>query len=170
MSRVAIYTRVSTDDQDAENQARQLREWAKSEGHKIVAEHSDVASGARHRESLDDLYDAARDRRFEILAIWSLDRLTRQGPLQTLLYVHRFDRLGVRVFSHQETYLDPGMPFYSSILALIADVAKMERDRLIERTKAGQDRARAQGKHIGRPRGAKDKTKRRRRQSRKGGV
>ena len=98
-SKLAVYTRVSTESQDAENQVLELRAWAFANSHVIVAEYQDVASGARRREQLDDLFDAARRRRFEIVAIWSLDRLTREGPLQTLLYLQRLTAMGVRMYS-----------------------------------------------------------------------
>lgn len=158
--RVATYCRVSTDDQQPENQTAELRRWAEAEGHTVAYEYTEVASGARRREKLDDVFDLARRRRFEILAIWSLDRLTREGPLATLLYIHRLNALGVKVYSHQEPYLDPKLPFYESIIALLADVAKWERDRLSERTKAGLRRAAANGKTLGRPVGRKDTKKR----------
>lgn len=158
--KLALYTRVSTDTQDATNQVLELKAWADRQGHTLVAEYQDVMSGARRREHLDDLFDAARRRKFDLVAIWSLDRLTREGPLQTLLYLQRLTAMGVRVYSHQEPYLDPSLPFYESIVAFLADVARWERARLSERTKAGLARARAQGKILGRPKGAKDGRKR----------
>jgi putative DNA-invertase from lambdoid prophage Rac len=158
--RVVTYCRVSTDDQTPENQTIELRRWAEQQGHTVVREHLDIASGARRREKLDDVFDSARHRHFDILAIWSLDRLTREGPLATLLYVHRLNALGVKVYSHQEPYLDPKLPFYESIIALLADIAKWERDRRSERTKAGLRRALAQGKKLGRPAGARHRGKR----------
>ena len=160
--KVALYTRVSTDQQEAENQVLELKAWAARQDHTIVAEYQDVASGARRRERLDDLFQEARRRRFDLVAIWSLDRLTREGPLATLLYLQRLTAMGVRVFSHQEPYLDPSLPFYESIVAFLADVARWERARQSERTKAGLERARRSGKHLGRPPGSKDKTKRKR--------
>lgn len=159
--RVALYCRVSTEDQDPHNQLRALRAWAEREGYQVVGEYVDIASGARRRERLDDLFDDAKHRRFDIVAIWSLDRLTREGPLATLLYVHRLNALGVKVYSHQEPYLDPRLPFYESIISLLADIARWERERRSERTKAGLVRARAQGKRLGRPPGATDSKKRR---------
>lgn len=158
--RLAIYTRVSTDEQDAANQVLELHQWAQAKGHIIVAEYQDVASGARRREQLDDLFDAARRRRFELVATWSLDRLTREGPLQTLLYLQRLTAMGVHVYSHQEPYLDPALPFYESIVAFLADIARWERQRRSERTIAGMKRAAKEGKRIGRPPGSKDTKKR----------
>ncbi len=158
--RICTYCRVSTEDQHPENQLLELRRWAEQQGHTVTHEYVDFASGARRREKLDDLFEEARHRRFDILAIWSLDRLTREGPLATLLYVHRLNSLGIRVYSHQEPYLDPKLPFYESIISLLADIAKWERDRRSQRTKVGLQRAVAQGKKLGRPRGSRDRRKR----------
>ncbi len=158
--RVVIYCRVSTGEQDTQNQLLVLRRWAEQQGYSITAEYLDIASGARRREKLDDVFDGARRRRFDILAIWSLDRLTREGPLATLLYIHRLNAMGVKVYSHQEPYLDPRLPFYESIIALLADIAKWERQRRSERTKAGLCRAVAVGRTLGRPKGSRDKRKR----------
>ena len=97
------------------------------------------------------------------MAVWSLDRLTREGPLACLLYIQRLTVLGVRLHSLQEAYLNPTLPFYDGIVAFVADIARMERQRLIERIHTGLDRARRAGKHLGRPRGSKDSRKRRRR-------
>jgi DNA invertase Pin-like site-specific DNA recombinase len=124
-----------------------------------VGEYVDFASGARRRERLDDLFDDAHRRSFDIVAIWSLDRLTREGPLATLLYVHRLNALGIKVYSHQEPYLDPRLPFYESIISFLADIARWERGRRSERTKAGLRRAIAQGKRLGRPKGSRDRRK-----------
>ena len=160
MSKVALYCRVSTDTQESDNQLLELRRWAESQGHAVVSEYVDVASGARRRERLDDLFDDARRRRFDLVAIWSLDRLTREGPLATLLYLQRLTTMGIGVYSHQEPYLDPSLPFYESIVAFLADIAKWERARRSERTKAGLQRAVSQGKRLGRPPGKKDSKKR----------
>lgn len=150
MSKVALYLRVSTNDQDPENQVQELRRWAERQGHIIVQEYQDIMSGARRREQLDDLLVEARKGRFDIIAIWSLDRLSREGPLATLLYIQKLSACGVGVYSCQESYLDPGLPFYESIIALLADVARWERQRIVERTLAGLQRARDQGKRLGR--------------------
>jgi DNA invertase Pin-like site-specific DNA recombinase len=160
MSRVALYARVSTDDQSPLNQIVELRRWAEGQGHRVVGEYVDFASGVRRRERLDDLFDDAHHRRFDIVAIWSLDRLTREGPLATLLYVHRLNALGIKVYSDQEPYLDPRLPFYESIISFLADIARWERERRSERTKAGLRRAIAQGRRLGRPKGSRDRRKR----------
>lgn len=158
--KVAVYSRVSTLEQDPTNQVMELRQWVEHQGHEVVAEYVDIASGVRRRERLDDLFDDARHGRFNLVAIWSLDRLTREGPLACLLYLQRLTKLGVKVYSHQEQYLDPRLPFYESIVSFLADIARWERERRSERTKAGMARAKAQGKRLGRPPGRKDSRKR----------
>ncbi|MBI4329746.1 MAG: recombinase family protein [Chloroflexi bacterium] len=158
--RVALYARVSTGGQDVTNQLPVLRQWAGAQGHTVGGEYTDVASGARRRERLDDLFEDARKRKFDIVAIWSLDRLTREGPLATLLYISRLAALGIKTYSHQEPYLDPRLPFYESIVAFLADIAKWERERRSERTRAGLRRAVATGKKLGRPKGSRDRRKR----------
>ena len=115
MSKVALYCRVSTDTQESDNQLLELRQLGESQGHIVVAEYIDIGSGARRRERLDDLFDDARRQRFDLVAIWSLDRLTREGPRATLLYHQRLTVMGIQVCSHQEPYLDPSLPFYESM-------------------------------------------------------
>jgi DNA invertase Pin-like site-specific DNA recombinase len=66
-------------------------------------------------------------------------------------------------FCHQEQ--NPDLRFYKSIVAFMADIAKMEGERLSERTKLGLRRTVSQGKKLGRPKGSKDSTKRKRKRT-----
>ena len=93
-----------------------------------------------------------------VLLVWSLDRFGRSmvGNLQAVL---ELDRIGVQVVSVREPWLDTGGPVRSLLIAIFSWVAEQERLRLIERTKAGLDRARRQGKRIGRPRAPVDVTR-----------
>lgn len=154
--KVALYSRVSTERQDPENQVQALRDWANREGHIVVAEYQDIASGVKRRERLEDLLEEARARRFEVVAIWALDRLTREGTLAMLLQLNRLHQAGIRVYSHQEPYLDPASPFYDVAVAMAATIARYERERMIARTQEGLERARREGKRLGRPPGKKD--------------
>ena len=150
MSRIALYVRVSTASQESEGQVLQLREWAEAQGHTIVKVYQDQESGARRRESLDDLMADAHRGRFDMVAFWKLDRLSREGVLATLLYLDNLNRAGIGIYSHQETFLDPRMPFYSVLVAFVAELARMEREAISERTKMGLERARRAGKRLGR--------------------
>ena len=161
--KVALYVRVSRDDLNADNQLLALRAWASQNSHVIIHEYIDHASGSRRREHLDDLFDDAKKHKFELVAFWSMDRLTREGVLPTLMYIHRLNALGVKTFSFEQPYLNPSLPFYESFVALFADMAKWEREWCRKRTLQGLERARSQGKHLGRPKGTKDSKKRHRR-------
>lgn len=151
--RAAIYTRVSTSEQTADNQLLQLREFAGGRGHEIVAEYSEQVSGGRAErpELARMLADAARGR-FELLLFWSLDRLSRRGVLHTLEILQRLQAAGVKFRSLQQPELDTTGPWGYVIVALFATLAQVERDLLKERTRAGMARARAAGHQIGRPR------------------
>jgi len=94
----------------------------------------------------------ARSRRFDALVVWSVDRFSRGGAGSCFAALGQIDAAGVDFISVKENYLDTSGPFRDVLLAFAATVARMERDRLIERTKAGLARARAQGRVGGRPR------------------
>ena len=89
--------------------------------------------------------------RVHAVAVWALDRLHRSmtGAINTVL---ELDRLGVPVLSVREGWLDTSGPVRPLLVAIFGWVAEQERTRLIERTRAGLDRARRQGKTLGRPR------------------
>ena len=159
MSRVALYSWVSTDTQESDNQLLELRQWAKSQGHTVVSEYVDVASGVHLRERLDDLLDDARCRRVDLVAIWSLDRLPRDSPLATLLYLQRITTIGIRPSRTKNRAWTPPSHFIESIVAFLADIARWERTRRSEGTKLGLQRDKAQGKRLGRPLGKKDSRK-----------
>ena len=87
MMKTAIYARVSTKDgrQDAENQLKQLRTFAATQGWEIVHEYVDKASGKRgDRDHFQKMFTAASKREFDFLLFWSLDRLSREGTVKTL--------------------------------------------------------------------------------------
>ncbi len=152
--RVAIYARVSTKDgrQDNENQLRQLRKFAASQNWEVVHEYVDRASGKRgDREQFRQMFESASRREFDILLFWSLDRLSREGTVETLNHLQRLTGYGVDYRSFTEQYLDSTGIFKEAVIGILAAVAKQERVRLSERTIAGLQRARAQGRVGGRP-------------------
>src|ERR1035438_5620035 len=154
MMKAAIYARVSTKDgkQDTENQLRQLRKFASTQGWTITAEYVDRASGKRSdREQFKKMFEAASRREFDILLFWSLDRLSREGTVETLNHLQRLTGYGVNYRSFTEQYLDSTGLFKEAVVGILAAVAKQERVRLSERTIAGLERARAQGRVGGRP-------------------
>ncbi len=157
MSRVAIYARVSTEDrgQDPENQLAQFRAWCAAAGHQIVTEYVDHASGgkgASGRPRFAAMLADAHKRRFDVLLVWALDRLSREGMVATVGYLQRFAAAGVAFHSYSEPALCSENEMVRDIvLAVMASLAKVERARISERTKAGLTRVRAKGTRLGRP-------------------
>jgi DNA invertase Pin-like site-specific DNA recombinase len=153
--RVALYARVSTKDkgQDCENQLAQLREFAEHQTWTITGEYIDRATGKNSdRDAFKRLFVDASRRRFDLVLFWSLDRFSREGVTETLNHLQRLSAFGVGYRSFTEQYLDSCGMFKDAVLAILAVIAKQERVRLSERTVAGLEKARRQGRVGGRPR------------------
>jgi DNA invertase Pin-like site-specific DNA recombinase len=150
-TRAAIYARVSTGEQHTDNQLIDLRAYAGQRGWQLAEYVDEGISGAsRVRPELARLVKAARRRQFDVLVVWSLDRLGRD--LQHLVgLLNDFHALGIGVISLREG-LDWTTPSGRLQAQLLAMIAEFERARLQERIKAGLARAKAQGKRLGRPR------------------
>ena len=164
--RCAIWARVSTDDQESGNQLAELREWAARRGFEVVIEYvADGASGwtGKHREQLRQALGDARLGRFEILLVWALDRLSREGIEATLSAMRQFADQGVAVWSLKESWTETSDPHVRELIsAIMAWVARMESQRRSERTRAGLARRKAEGLPVGRQPGAKDTLPRKR--------
>jgi DNA invertase Pin-like site-specific DNA recombinase len=151
--RIAIYARVSTDKQDTENQGLQLRDFATKQTWSIVREYVDYESGSKaDREQFQRMLADAARRKFDLVLFWSLDRLSREGALKTLQYLNQLESYGVGFRSFTEQYLDSTGLFRDAVISILATVARQERIRRAERTKAGLARVRAAGRVLGRPR------------------
>lgn len=156
--RVAIYARVSTDNkgQNPENQLRELRAWCAHAGHSIVREYIDFESGrkgADKRKQFAALFNDAAKRRFDCVLFWALDRFSREGMAQTIAHLQRLNSYGVKFQSYTEPHLSTDNELVRNVLlALLSSLAKVEAQKISERTKAGVARARAKGTKIGRPR------------------
>ena len=155
--RALIYSRVSTQDQDAQNQVAQLKGYADAQGWEVVDAITDTCSGstsATERAGLSKVLTLAHQRRFDIILFWSLDRFSREGSRKTIGYLTELEQFGVGWHSFTEPYISTLGVFSDAIIALLSALAKQERLRIGERTKAGLERARANGKTLGRPRTA----------------
>jgi len=151
--RVAVYLRVSTDKQETENQAVQLREFAARQNWQIVREYCDVESGSKaDRVEFKKMFEDASRRKFDLVLFWALDRLSREGVLQTLTYLNRLESYGIGFRSYTEQFFDSCGPFKDAVISIMATLAKQERVKRSERTKAGLARVKASGKSLGRPR------------------
>lgn len=153
--KISLYARVSTKDkgQETENQLVQLREFAAKQGWHITREYVDrETGGTSDRAQFQAMFAEASRRKFELVLFWSLDRLSREGVLETLQHLNRLTACGVGYKSFTEQYLDSCGIFKDAVIGILAVVAKQERVRLSERTKAGLAIARSKGRQIGRPR------------------
>lgn len=152
--RAAIYARVSTNDarQDPENQLAELRRFAAANGWEVFREYIDYESGGSpQRAEFRRLFDDARRRQFDVVVFWALDRFSREGAFPTLQRLNELTSYGVQFRSYSEQYLDSCGIFGEAVISILAVIAKQERQRISDRTRAGLDRARAAGKRLGRP-------------------
>ncbi len=151
--RAAIYARVSTvAGQSPEMQLDVLREHAARRGFDVVDEFVDHgASGARERRpELDRVMTAARRREVDIVLVYRFDRFAR-SVRHLVSALDEFDALGVEFISYGESF-DTTTPIGRAMFSIVAALAELERSILVERSAEGQRRARARGKHVGRPR------------------
>jgi DNA invertase Pin-like site-specific DNA recombinase len=138
MKKVAIYARISTDKQESENQLSELRSFCKRSEYEIHGEYVDVITGSTaDRNRFKDLLSDAHKRKFDMVLFWSLDRFSREGSRKTLELLTTLESYGVSFKSYTEQYVDTAGIFKDAIIALLAALAKQERQRIQERVKAG---------------------------------
>ena len=149
--KAAIYARVSTVDQEPENQLQELRRYVEARGWTATEYVDRGVSGAKERRpALDQLVTDARRRRFDVVVCWRLDRLGRNlKHLITLL--EELQALGVAFVSLAEG-IDATTPAGKLQMHILGAIAEFERERIRERVLAGLQRAKTQGKRLGRPR------------------
>ena len=151
--RVALYVRVSTDQQTVENQTRELRQLAERRGWQVVEVYSDAGiSGAKGRDSrpgLDSMLKDASRRRFDVIMAWAIDRLGRS--LSDLLHIiQHLEACGVDLYLDQQS-IDTTTPMGKLVFQVTGAFAEFERTMIRQRVKAGLKRAVAQGVKLGRP-------------------
>jgi DNA invertase Pin-like site-specific DNA recombinase len=149
--KTAIYARVSTRDQDCDNQLLQLREYCTARKWDVIAEYVDhgISGTKDSRPQLNLLIDAAKKRRFDAVLVWRLDRFAR-SLRHLVLALEEFQGLGIDFVSFQDN-IDTSSATGRLMFGIIGSFAQFERDLIVERTKAGLDRARKQGKRLGPP-------------------
>ena len=121
--RCVIYSRVSTEEQNTDNQIKELREYAKRQEWSIVEIISDVCSGgksASERGGLKKVFQIARQKKCDVVLFWSLDRFSREGSRQTLNYLTKLDNYKVKWHSYTEEYISSLGVFADAIISLMA--------------------------------------------------
>jgi DNA invertase Pin-like site-specific DNA recombinase len=162
---LASVERTPTDEQTTDNQLTMPRKMAQRRGWTIVNEYvlTESAWNGNHRAQLAEAMQAVRLGEYDVLLVWALYRLSREGVEPTLALLRKFRQHGVSVISLQAPWTDTGDPHLSELRSSIfAWMAHAESERHSERTTAGLARRKAEGKPIGRLQGAKDRTPRRR--------
>ena len=165
--KAVIYSRVSTQEQSTANQVEALKSLAQHRGYEVVEVYSETESAWKsgHQRELARLIASAQRHKFDLVLVWALDRLSREGALAILELVKKFNTWGVKLYSYQEPWTEAPGELGELLYALVGWVAQMESHRRSERTKAGIERYR-QEKPWGRPKGALDKRVRKQRTKR----
>lgn len=151
--RVALYHRVSGADQDVTLARDELREVARVAG-TVVLDIEETGSGASNdRPGLQRVLDAARRGQLDLVLVWKLDRWGRSA-LDLLANIRALEDAGVRFRAvTQGIDIKPdGDPMSRLVVTMLAALAEFERDLIRERTQLGLAKARARGRHLGRPR------------------
>ncbi len=151
---VALYARVSTSDkeQDPETQLMALRDFCAAQGWPVYKEYVDraPANNLAHRTAWRSLLDDAARRRFQTVLVFKLDRAFRSVKhMHDTLSAWELVRVG---FQSVRERFETSTALGRLLLNLLASLAEFELELIRERVKAGMDRARRQGKRIGRPR------------------
>ena len=149
MSRIFAYLRVSTVGQTTENQLHEIQSAGFTvDDHRVISETVSGSVAAFQRECFSKLVD--RLEFGDVLIVTKLDRLGRNA-IDVMSTVEKLSAMGVKVHCLALGGVDLTSPAGRMTMAVISAVSQMERDLLIERTNAGIERAKAQGKKFGRP-------------------
>lgn len=156
MKTAAIYLRVSTEKQELKNQLLDLKRYCQKQSWKIYKVYSDIVTGKEIKEErrpgFTEIFRDAHKRKFDIVLFWDLSRFSRAGTLYTLQKLQELKNLGIDWVSYQESYFSSLGQFSDVVISIMSTLAKIEREKISERTKSGLRRAIAEGKRIGRPR------------------
>ena len=160
MNKVVIYTRVSTNDQCVSNQLKVSREIPEKKGPEVVREISDEgisgAKGRDEREGFDELIKGAIRKEFDIILVWDVSRLGRS--LKDLVsFLEDVQSAKCDLYIHQSG-IDTSTASGKMMFGMLSVFSEFERSMIRERVIAGQQRAKAEGKHIGRKTNVTDGT------------
>lgn len=149
--RAVLYYRVSTIDQNCENQMADLRRYCEFRKWQVVKEFQDDAiSGLKiNRPGLDSMMEEIRHGHFDVLLVWSYDRLARSSS-HLVSTLDELKSIGVDFASYRQQ-IDTTSAMGNMMFTIFAGLAQLERDMISERTKASLARLKASGVRLGRP-------------------
>jgi DNA invertase Pin-like site-specific DNA recombinase len=149
---IALYARVSTKEgkQHLDNQLGELRSYARRMRWRIAGEYTDQITGtSEKRPGLDELFSAAAGKLFDIVLVFDLSRMTRNGPASAFAQIERLKSAGVEFWSlREEQFRTPTAG--PLLIAIAAYLAQQERAAISDRVRAGLARAKAAGVVLGR--------------------
>lgn len=150
--RAALYVRCSTGHQDTQLQRDDLTEFCRRRGWQVykVFEDKGISGSTDSRPALDKMMVEARQRKFDVLAVWRFDRYGR-SMAHLVNSLAEFESLGIDFASLQES-VDTSTPAGRMLFGVISSMCEFERAIIRERVKAGVEQARARGVRWGRPR------------------
>lgn len=149
--KIAIYARVSTDKQNVSMQIRELKQYAKKRQWKLFKEYIDSGYSGKtnKRPQFQKMLEDAQKRKFDVLLVWKLDRLSRSMK-DLVSTLDRMGELGIDFVSYQNN-MDTTTSTGKLIFHVLGAVAEFEREIISERIKAGLRNAKSKGKKLGRP-------------------
>ena len=153
MEKVVIYSRVSTKDQNCENQIQLLKQIVENNNWDLVDLYVDVGiSGSKGRESRKEFDRLNKDmvrRKFNRILVWDISRLGRS--LQHLVeFLNEVNSIGCNLYIHQSG-LDTSTPNGKMMFQMIGVFSEFEREMISERVKLGLERVKSKGQRLGRP-------------------
>lgn len=140
--KACLYVRVSTGKQEADNQLIQLRNYCQKMGYEVEYEFVDVISGKEtSRPEYDRMFQYAHKRLFDVCIFWDISRFSRAGTLHTLQKLRELENLGIKWHSYNDPYFSSLGDFKDVVISIMSTLAKIERQKISERTKAGLERS-----------------------------
>jgi DNA invertase Pin-like site-specific DNA recombinase len=167
--KAGVWFRVSTDHQEAANQEAAIGQLIAHRGWEPARtfELADSAwnggkTGGDYKAQISAVLDAAHRGEFQVLVVWALDRITREGAEGALRLIRQLRERGCTLVSVHEPWLTGSPEIQDVLVAFAGWMAQQESTRRSERIRAGLARRRAEGKPVGRQPGVRDKGQRRR--------
>ncbi len=150
---VAIYGRVSTNQQTVENQLIDLQKVATRNNWEVVGVYTDEGISGKHgrdkRPQFDELMKDATRRKFDLIMSWDVSRLGRS--LKHLVeFMEDIQSKNIDLYLHANG-LDSSTPSGRAMFGMLSVFSSFEREMISERVKSGLERAKANGKKLGRP-------------------
>lgn len=158
--KIALYARVSKDEmsssgamQDPENQLQPMKKFCEAMNWEVRDVFIDRASGgSANRPEFQRMLSQVKQKYYDLILVWALDRFSREGMTNTLAYIKILRHYKTGLKSIQESWLDTTQEGVSDLLlAFMSWVAEQEKKRISERTKAGLAKKKMSGMKLGRP-------------------